>query len=172
LNYNNLLQDNEYCFDFENKILQEYEKYINNSDNDIKVNQNRFNEIEKTLKKLNELELLANDFLDKISIMNKKWLDFYPEMSTTYSFRNNLTETEYTILQKLRIIFDDYFPYSANLNNLLKDIKFTNGNYSIMIESMNAYISKSNSYSDILISNIENYLSIVIYYNLVRKQFK
>ena len=162
LDNNNLLQDNEYCFDFENKILSEYMEFINNTDKEIAKNQNKFNDIEITREKLKELELLANSSLDKISLMNKKWLDFYPEMSTTYSIRNKLTESEYASLQKLRKIFDDYFPYSANLNNIIKDIKFTNGNFTNMIESMSAYITKSDDYSEILISNIQTYLSIVL----------
>jgi hypothetical protein len=118
-------------------------------------------DIDLIFEKLHNLEKIANDLLTKIGDMNDKWLQFYPEFSSTYKLRSNLTENEYRELTKFRISVDDFYPYSAGLDQLLRDDEFINSNFTKMPESISAYLYKTISFCNDFISIIDDYDTIV-----------
>jgi len=60
---------------------------------------------------------------------SNQWLKFFPKFSITFQNRKKFTVDEAKDFEKMGNIFDKAFKFTANLENLLKDPKFTNGNY-------------------------------------------
>jgi hypothetical protein len=100
--------------------------------------------------------------LNSTSIMNKKWLNFYPEFTSNFKLRKNLTEVEFEELSKLRTLFDDFFPYAANLNALTVDQQFMMANFTNLISTVNSYYEKAKIYVDELSDKIEIFNNLLI----------
>lgn len=93
--------------------------------------------------------------------MNKKWIEFYPEFSVTYKIRANLTEVEFTQLEKLRNSFDDFYPFAANLNQLILDSKFVNAIFTNLQTSIITYYKTTQNYFENLDLVISTYSAIL-----------
>jgi hypothetical protein len=122
------------------------------------------NDIDKILENDNSLSLLTNSLLNSTTSLNKLWLEFYPEFSTTFNIRSNLTEVEYTELAKMRMSFDEIFPYAANLDKMTKDQNFIFSNFTELFSTIVAYYQKSAIYMDEL-SNILTYFNQILEQN-------
>jgi hypothetical protein len=123
-------------------------------------------EINTIFNKFDNLEKLTNEVLSTIGDFNKKWLEFYPEFSSTYKLRSNLTENEYNSLVKMRFFVDDFYPFSAGLDQLLRDAEFTHANFTEMSESMSAYLEKTQLYCRDFVTIIDDYETIVKFTNI------
>jgi len=109
-------QDKQLCDEFENKIIQTYDGYLN-------IRKKKLEQIGIQLKEINIL-FENNSYLGKFSLslmkliseLNKKWLSFYPTFSFTYKSRKFVTPNENVELIKLRNSYDKIFPFISELN--------------------------------------------------------
>lgn len=153
--------DKEFCNDFESKITKEYDLFIKKIIDEVQSIENVKNDIEKILDNNKKLSQMSFYLLNSTNSLNKQWLKFYPEMSTTYKIRANLTEIEYTMLAKLRYSFDEFFPFAANLNRLTRQPQFVIANFTTLYDSISAYYDKTKIHIDELTTYIQNFNDIV-----------
>jgi hypothetical protein len=99
--------------------------------------------------------------LNSTNSINKKWLEFYPEFSSTFKIRKNLTESEFSQISKLRIDFDELFPFSANLQSLTKNPEFVLSNFTDLFSTISSYYTKSEIYLDSLAEKIDVFVTIL-----------
>jgi hypothetical protein len=99
--------------------------------------------------------------LNSTNSINIKWLNFYPEFSSTFKIRKNLTESEFSQISKLRIDFDELFPFAANLHSLTKNPQFVLANFTNLFSTISSYYTKSEIYLDSLAQKIDVFYTIL-----------
>lgn len=119
-------------------------------------------DIENIFKNNDSLKKFSFSILNSTSQMNKKWMKMYPEFSSTFKVRQNLTEYEFEKLAKLRTSFDDFYPYAANLKVLSKDKNFMMANFTDLFSTVNNYYIKAKIFVDDLSNQFEDFEKLLI----------
>lgn len=110
---------------------------------------------------MKDLSNQSHHLLNTTISINKIWLKFYPEFSSTFKIRKNLTESEFNEISKLRIEFDEIFPFAANLNNMIKSAEFILANFTQNIPTISNYYSKSEIFLSSLSDKIDVFEKIL-----------
>ena len=119
----------DYCYNYDKKIVDQYQQYIDNTTYSILQGINNLENLNIKIKSSDNLGKEVNNALNITTTTSNQWLKFFPKFSITFQNRKKFTVDEAKDFEKMGNIFDKAFKFTANLENLLKDPKFTNGNY-------------------------------------------
>jgi len=147
----------EYCEGYENKIIKNYDKHINEIGEKQEELEKKLQHIELVFKHNKELLVVSNALLSQLVSFNKIWVKFFEIFEETYKKRESLYQKEFVILQRLRNAFDRFYPFSAQLNGLTQDKKFLSSDFSSLFETIQAYYNKAIDQIEIVKKIIEDY---------------
>jgi hypothetical protein len=142
--------------------MKAYDKFMNTLRTKISTKELVLADIENIFKNNDRLKKFTFSLLNSTSQMNKRWMKMYPEFSSTFKVRKNLTEFEFEKLSKLRTSFDQFYPYAASLKVLSKDKKFMMANFTELYSTVNNYYIKAKIFVDDLTNQFKIFETLLI----------
>lgn len=156
-----------YCYNYDTKIVNQYQQYIDNTTSLINEGINNLANLSNRKNSNNNLGEEDNNALNVTTTTTNIWIKFFPKFSSTFKNRKNLTSAEAIDIQKMGDIFDKAFKFTASLEDLLKNANFTNGNFEALQQKNMNNLKNIEMYFNQISDLSNSFLKLVIKLSII-----